>query len=217
MAFGKGLENNTQSGDAPASDVYMKLNEGEHVIRILDEEETIYWRYWIKSLNGKQVGRSIAVASMRDPLPAYFAALGKVHPDYQSIQKRFLVNVLDRATGKVKILELGKELLEKFAMLHERIRDRQTFEPLPITRFDVRVIARGTGKEINRVVLPDEDQSPLSEEVSTQLKYNLKLLARPMPPEFQQRLLAGEDYGDIIKELGWEKPVPTLPIDNTPF
>ncbi len=225
MAFGD--KSRAQgSGDGSSTDVYMKLGPGEKVIRILDDEETVYWRYWINKLQGREINRSVTVASMRDPIPRYYNSLGKDHPEYRSIQKRFVLNVLDRTPStdpnknsfnQVRILELGKELMDKFAMLHMRIRDRQTFEPLPITRFDVKVISQGTGKDVNRIVLPGDDLDDLSDELKTLLKFDLSKVSRPMPAEYQERLLAGEDYADVIKDLGWEKPVATVPIDDVPF
>jgi hypothetical protein len=226
MAFGD-KSRAQSSGEGSSADVYMKLGPGEKVIRILDEEETVYWRYWINKLQGREVNRSVTVASMRDPIPRYYNSLGKDHPEYRSIQKRFVLNVLDRTPmnadpsskkeDKVRILELGKELMDKFAMLHMRIRDRETFEPLPITRFDVKVISQGTGKDVNRIVLPGDDLDDLSDELKTLLKFDLSKVFRPMPAEYQERLLAGEDYADVIKDLGWEKPVATIPIDDVPF
>lgn len=229
--------------------VYLKLAEGERLVRILDEEETSYWRYWIPvNVGGKRQGRSIVIGSMKEsPIAQYMASLGEDHPEFRKIQKRMLLNVLDRTlvkkdsngletyadarnnfpatsnsgenisnvvpepNNRVLVVEFGPDLMDKLAMLHLRIRDQKTFEPLPIWRFDVTIISTGQGKEVNRTVFPDTNQEPLPDELASLPKYDLKQLVRPAPYEFQQRLLDGEDYIDLIKEIGWERPKATIP------
>lgn len=246
MAFGKSTKGAQQEAQVTQEPIYLKLGAGERIIRILDQEETDYWRYWIDNLDGKRISRSIAVAR-GGPIAEYMASLPEGHDDFRKVQRRCLINVLDRTpvkktskgiavyadakgnypssaneenisgspvvpNNKVLVLEFGNQLLESFLMLHENVKDRNTFESLPIWRFDVKIMTRGERLETKRIVLPAEDQNPLPDELYALPKYDLKEFIRPMPVEFQARLLAGEEYADLMKELGWDKrPVPVLP------
>ena len=250
MAFGKTAQKQSAQGNAQQESAYLKFGQGERVIRILDQEETEFYRYWLNvNVGGKQQGRSIVIGNKKDsPIYKYMQGLGEDHPDFRFPARRLLLNVLDRtpvkktSTGltvyadergnfpntdpvseesvakqpivpnnKVYIMEFGPQLLDQMLVLHERIRDRETFEPLPIWRFDIKIVSRGAGKDTKRGVMPDVDQDPLPDELFSLPKYDLKLVCRPLPVQYQQRILDGEDYIELMRELEWDRPQATIP------
>lgn len=104
MGFGSSLsqsgtqENTTSSFET----IYLRLPTNvvaEHVIRVLDQEEFSYWRYymWV-NVGGKQQPRSIVVGPGDTPIKKHFAAMeesARAKPG-----KRMLLNVLDRTPVK---------------------------------------------------------------------------------------------------------------------
>ncbi len=248
--FGHSAQKREQQSTTVYESAYLRFGEGERIVRILDRSKTEFWRYWMDvNVNGKREGRSITIASKREsPIARYFDAIGFGNPGFRGINRRLLLNVLDRTpvkktaqgltvyadakgvypsthsyenisaspivqNNKVYIMEFGPQLLDNLLMLHERIRSQRTYEPLPLWQFDVKIISKGKGIDTTRVAFPD-DQTPLSEELLALPKYDLTQVAKPMPVEYQQKLLDGADYNEVMKELGWERPVATVPQDN---
>lgn len=248
MAFGHSMQKNAgeqRNFESP----YLKLSEGERVIRILDREERSYWRYFLDvNVDGKQQGRPIVVGSNDNPVKRFMDRVGEHDPRFRKPSRRMLLNVLDRTLvklnkfgapvyagldgrtfpgvdpstneplantpavphNKVLIMEFGSELMQSLLVIHERIRSNTTFEPLPLWALDIKIITKGAGKDTKRMAMPDMDQQPLPAELSALPKFDLTLAARVMPDEMQERLLAGEDYNVIMKELGWERLTPTV-------
>jgi hypothetical protein len=95
MAFGDSKQRKGSEGGRTESP-YIKLAAGERVIRIRDDEEFSYWRYFINvNVNGQQQGRSIVVA-MDNPIKKMMDQLGADHPNFRKVERRMLLNVLDR-------------------------------------------------------------------------------------------------------------------------
>lgn len=108
MAFGDSLKQRNEGAQGNRVSPYLALKPGEYTIRILDTEETTYWRYWLPvNVGGKRQGRSITVGP-DNPIRDYMLSLGKEHPQYQSVSRRCVINVLHRSP--VIILEDGKVL-----------------------------------------------------------------------------------------------------------
>ncbi len=121
--------------------------------------------------------------------------------------------MLDRRTSQIKILDYGSDLLDKMSVYHQRIRDMATMKPLNIWDFDL-MISSTPGKEpkdVKRNVYPADDQNPLALDLQALLLYDLTQVQRIMPDEAQVRILAGEDLNEILRELNWGRPTPTVP------
>lgn len=196
--------------------IYMKL-AGDQTVRILDKSEDVftYWRYYMPvNVGGKQQDRSITVGR-GGPIAQFMASIGDSDRRYRKPSKRILSNVLDRADDKVKILDYGPDMLGKFTALHQRVRHPRTFEPLNIWDFDV-VIVSTPGKEakdVQRSVFQSTDMEPLAPELQALLKFDLAQIQHIMPDDYQVRLLQGEDLLDILRELNWGRPVPSIAQD----
>lgn len=247
MAFGSSKQKASAGANDNANlDTYLRMTEGERIVRILDEEETSFWRYWLNGAAYPGCGKGKGIIVGRDsPIRQHMEALGKDHPDYRAPQRRYLLNVLDRTpvkktskgypvyadgngnfpnalgdenvsnspvvpNNRVYVVEFGSQLLDSFVILHNKIKHRNTYELLPIWGFDVKIFTKGSGLETKRMVFPDMDQDPLPEELFALPKYDLAQFTRVFPNAAQERILAGEDFGAIMKELGWERPVPNV-------
>lgn len=105
MAFGDSLAQKDRvraTYDSP----FFRTTPGDYRIRILDTEETIYWRYWLPvNVGGTFQDKSINVGK-DNPIKRYMDALGKDHPQYKSPNRRFVMNILDR-TPVIKVVKEG--------------------------------------------------------------------------------------------------------------
>lgn len=218
MAFGDNARpqnsgDNATQGNKESN--YLKLS-GDQVVRILTRSEDVpfYWRYYIwVNVGGSKAERSITVGR-GGPIAQYMAEIGDTDKRYRKPQKRMLLNVLDRADNRVKILDFGSDLLNKFSALHQRVRSQKTFEPMNLWDFDVQIVTTKTGKEakdVERTVFPGMDQSPLAPDLAALPVFDLALASRIMPEEMQKRILAGDDLVEILRELDWGRLTPTLP------
>lgn len=222
MAFG---DNTRQKSNADAStnnssdnsSPWLKLptdKPDETIIRFMDKTEDVYtyWRYYMKvNVGGKQQDRSLVVGRT-GPIRSHMEQLGEDHPMFKRPGKRLLSNVLDRKTSQIKILDYGSQLLDKVSVYHLRVRSFADRSPLNIWDFDV-LISSTPGKEakeVKRDVYPHEDQEPLALDLQALLLYDLTTVQRILPDDAQLRILAGEDLIEILRELNWARPVPTV-------
>jgi len=219
MAFGDNARPKTNADGSTSTGKfesnYLKL-EGDQTIRILDKSEDVpfYWRYYMPvNVGGKQQDRSIVVGR-NGPIAQFMVTLDSTSDRrFRKPGKRMLLNVLDRSDNRVKILDFGSDLLAKFTALHQRVRRPGTMEPMNVWDFDLTVIsvAGKEPKDVQRSVFPGTDMEPLAADLAALPKFDLSQAARIMPDEMQQRILAGDDFIEIMKELNWTRLVPTLP------
>lgn len=215
MAFGDNALNRGNAGGTPAQSesIYFKLT-GEQTIRILDKTETVftYWRYYMPvNVDGKMQDRSIVV-DRGGPIASFMAEIGKEDRRYRGVQKRVMSNIFDRATKKVYVLDYGNDLLTKISALHQRVRKYGTMDSMNVWDFDIdiRSVEGKEKKDVRRDVIPGMDQEPLAPEYAALPIFDFRQVIRPMPVEAQARLLAGDDLLEILKELNWPKPTPTV-------
>lgn len=220
MAFGDNARPKTNADGSTATGTsesnYMKLT-GDQTIRILDKTEDVafYWRYYMPvNVGGKQSDRSIVVGR-NGPIAQFMATLDPTDKRFRKPGKRMLLNILDRADSRVKILDFGSDLLSKFTALHQRVRRQDTMEPMNVWDFDLTIVslAGKEAKDVQRSVFPGNDMKPLAPDLAALPKFDLTQAARVMPDEMQQRILANEDFIEIMRELNWGRLVPTLPQD----
>ncbi len=253
MAFGSSLQQAPTEGTQSTNteQVYFKFG-GENIIRILDEEEVTYWRYYMPvKVGDRQQDRSIVVGR-GGPIRDFFASMDEKDPKRRRPSKRMLLNILDRTpvkkldgggvvypvqgldvfpkagpngesladvpvepNNKVYVLDLGPDLMGKLNTYHRRARNNKTFEPMSIWEFDIRVVSipGKEPKDVQRTVMPDADQEPLSKELKDSLlKYDLTQVTHEMPADAQKRLLNGEDLLEILRELNWPRPQATIKL-----
>jgi hypothetical protein len=161
---------------------YLQLPEGDTRIRVLDAVPYKYKDWWAPKGNGGK-GTSIPYKGKDDLLEAENQAFlkkvfdeadrrglkGKARKDflrehgYKKLpwgkpRNRFVIHVLDRATGEVKLLDKGNGLfkeLQKYVLNPEYGDLRQ---------YDVTITRKGSGLDTEYTVTPARQNTPLTEE-----------------------------------------------------
>jgi hypothetical protein len=247
MGFGESMQRNTGAqggGNVRFESPYLKLPAGERIIRIVDEEEVSFWRYFINvNAGGQPRGKPIIVA--RDnPIKHMMDELGEGHAKYRKVERRMVFNVIDRTpivrwqdgstiwpneTGlyinpdtdqplvapelqpnnRMYILEVGPQLMQNFLHLHQNFRPKDDpSQQLPIQMVDVKITTFGKGFDTKRFASTTDVWGPLPKELADLPRYDLKEITKPMPNDSIQRLLNGDDYNDVLRDLGWERVQP---------
>lgn len=248
MAFGESLQRrDTGSGGTGTrfESPYLRLPAGERIIRIMDDEEVVFWRYFINvNVGGGRTGGKPIIVHRDNPIKTMMDSLGEGHPRFRKVERRMVLNVLDRTpivrwtdgrtiwpneggiflnpeTGeplvqpetqvnnRMYILELGSLLMQNFAHLHQNFRPKDDpSRQIPIQQVDVKITTFGSGKDTKRFAVATDVWGPLPKELANLPRYDLKEVTKPMPNESVQRLLDGDDYSDVLRDLGWERVQP---------
>lgn len=250
MAFG-GSKQNKQQNDGPSQSAYLNMSEGDRIVRVLDQDETEYWAYWLNGKDWSNCGKGKSIIVGRDgPLRRHFEELGKDHPSYRKVGKKYVINVLDRTPVKktlkglpvyklpngsfpndvngesvvnspivpnntVYIMNYGAQISDYFSVFHNKVNNRKTYQPMAMWEFDLIITRKGVELATTYMAYPGDDQEELPDELLSLKKYDLSQVTRPFPAEAQERLIAGEDYMEIMKSLGWDRPVAT--VEQLPF
>lgn len=199
-------------------------------IRILDNDITTYWRYWLPVNVGDRWDGRPVIVGRNSPIKDYLANVPEGDAKFKNRKPQFraYINVLDRTVGdkgplnKVMIWDIGRELVEALQVFDGRQISRRTMEKMRLQDFDIeltRVVRRqADGSERASVVpQPGFNDEPLPEEVLNQPRYDLVKMTQPMPDEAQIRLLNGENYNEVRKSLGWDGNYPMVSPDELPF
>lgn len=157
---------------------YLDVPKGETKIRVVDESPHAYEEYWVVKANGGK-GSSVPFKGKEDLLeaenqayidkhmPAAKAVKNKddrkkaMRKVYQGVpykrRKKFAINVIDRKTGTIKVLDKGlgvfKEL-KKFA-------DNPDYGDL--RQYDITLVRKGDGMQTEYSVVPARSNEPLTE------------------------------------------------------
>lgn len=227
MAFGKALTDRFDAANTerkPFVSPFLQLTDQnpEVTIRILDNDITPYWRYWMNVKVGDiWTGRPVIVGK-GGPIKEYMAMLDRDDPKRRSPSMRAYVNVLDRASNTVKIWDIGRDMVESLQVFDGRQISRQTGKKMSLQEFDILLVrqmrtASDGSKRANVVPSPSFNDEPLTEEQLNAPRYDLVKMVQPMPEEAQARLLAGEDYNEVRKSLGWLGEYPMINPNELPF
>lgn len=231
MPFGSAMtdrapQEQTQKFESPF--IRLTADVPQLTIRILDNDVTTYWRYWLPvNLGDKWDGRPVIVGK-NSPIREYMSKLDPKDSKFRRPQFRAYINVLDRTVGdqgplnKVMIWDLGREMVEALQVYDGQQINRRTFEKMRLQDFDL-VLTRVVRKQADgseratTVPQPGFNDEELPEEVLNQPRYDLAKMVQPMPDEAQLRLLNGENYNDVRKSLGWDNNYPMIDPTEIPF
>jgi hypothetical protein len=172
--------NDPDAGKEKRSD-FMKLSEGENVIRVMSNPIKGYV-HWIKTRDGKD-RKIISPAGSPELVRKLEEAGYKVQPSY-------MIKVLDRSDKKFKLLEVGPQIFKGIQMLNSNQKWGK------VTAYDISINKGPKGTQPLYNVTPNPKE-PL--ESSFQKKYsefndsvNLDKLTSPLPD------------AEIVKLLGWD-------------
>jgi hypothetical protein len=192
------LEKNDRanSGEGAKKVDYVKLTAGETVkLRILDEQPESRWVHWVQSAN-KGKGLGIKCPGKGCPMCADMAEKRKTKtPQKYSCTKSHALNVLNRNTGKVEILDKGNKIFEQLLNMLKQMGD--------LRNYDITITTTKTGSEatnVNYSVLPTFPPTPLTEAEKAMEKYDLKELTKGFTIEQIGKLLNGATIEEVTKD-----------------
>lgn len=138
-----------------------------------------------------------------------YKSLSGVYPN--EVNGDSVVNSPIVPNNTVYIMNYGATICDYLSVFHNKVNNRKTYKPMAIWEIDLIITRKGAGTDTTYMAYPGDDQDELPEDLLALPKYDLAPVTRPFPVEAQERLIAGDDYLEIMKSLGWERPVPTVP------
>jgi len=169
---------------------YNKLTTGKtHTIRILDAEPFSRYSHWIQAANNGR-GVSVDCPGAGCPICADIKEKKKTGgKQVYSSRKLHAINILNRETGEVEIIDKGKGLFEALEGLLVEVGD--------LRKYDVKIRVIGEGNEISYtpIALPPK---PLTEAEKALTKYDLKNITLKPTPEQLQMLMNGAALTDVF-------------------
>jgi hypothetical protein len=173
---------------------FTKFPEGITKIRIVDDAPHIRWTHWLnqqkRSVNCP--GKGCPICEVRKSQKA------KKEPYTYNMGRRFSMQVLNRNTGKLELMEQGINFFEDLKDLRETLEDKD----LTFLDVDIAVKRRGTGKDGTSYRLDIDEKYPLSEEDKKLIseKLDLNNYFKPHDPDKILRVLNGEEWKDVMYE-----------------
>ena len=189
MSWNLQNESSTSGGKAE----FTKFPEGITKIRIVDEQPHIRWAHWVQKISRSVncPGKGCPICEIRRQQKA------NKEPYTYGMTRRYALNVLNRETGSVEIMEQGITFFEDLRDLLEELESEgKTFFDV-----DLKVKRRGTGKDGTTYRIDLDEECPLSEEDQKKIdegKIDLNEFFKPHTVEQLTRLVNGEEWSDII-------------------
>jgi hypothetical protein len=203
------LDTNTGSSTGGGKANFAKFPEGITRIRVIDEAPFQRWTHFMKKFNRSIncPGKGCPICDIRR-----VEKTNKVAYTHQ-MAKRYALNIINRETGRVEILEQGKTFIQD---LKDNMTDlAETGKSL--IDADIKVRRRGMGQDDTSYRLDVEKTYPLSadDEKLIKEKVDLKEYFKPHTPEQILRVLQGEAWEDVMKtQEGTSEPHPDAHPDH---
>ena len=184
------FENKSENTGVKAE--FTKFPVGITRIRIIDDAPVLRWTHWInqhkRSINCP--GKGCPICEVRRQQKA------NKEPYTYNVAKRLAINIINRETGKLEIMEQGISFFEDL----RDIREDLSKEGLRLQDVDIRVRRRGTGKDDTSYRLDIDERTPMSE-ADKKLAENaidLQEYFKPHTPEQILRIMNGEDWNEVM-------------------
>ena len=171
---------------------FTKFPVGITKIRVIDEEPYVRWTHWLtqhkRSINCP--GRGCPICEIRKNQKA------NKEPYSYGMSRKFALNVINRETGNVEIMEQGIGFFQDLRDVMQDLKDMGH----NLIEADIKVRRRGTGKDdtsyrldIDEIyTLTDEDKKLVEE------KIDLEKYFKPHTNEQITRVLNGESWEDVM-------------------
>lgn len=186
--------NSESNGNGGSSEKvkYTSFPEGTIKVRILDEQPYSRWRHWIPQANGGK-GTSVDCIGKGCPVCAAISAdkVAKRVPK-MSGSKSHAINVLNRTTGDVEILDKGNTVFTSMATIMQQMGD--------LRGYDITITRKGKGTDSTYTVLPVFPPTPLTEAEKGLTKYNIQELYKPFTVDQINQIMTGKSIADVTKD-----------------
>ena len=165
---------------------FLKLPQGLTNIRILDAEPVSRWQHWVPQAN-----RSITCPGKGCPICELNRIAKKNGEDKPySQRKTHSLNVINRTTGELEVLEQGNNFFEDLRILRGEYGD--------VRDYDIKI--RRTGLKTNTKYRIDaEDATPLTDDEKAIERHDLKEYFAAPTVDQVTRLVNGEDPQEVFK------------------
>ncbi|RJE47704.1 hypothetical protein A7K50_03385 [Dehalobacter sp. MCB1] len=195
-----GWDFNTSGSSTSTKAEFTKFPQGVTNIRIVDSEPFIRWTHWMpqhkRSINCP--GKGCPICEIRKQQKA------NQEPYTQNMARRIAINVLNRETGKVEIMEQGVGFFEDIRDLMDDLSD----DGKTLIDCDIKVKRRGTGKDDTSYRLDLGSDTPLTDvekKLIEEGRVNLNDFFKPHTNEQIMRILNGEEWNEVMKSNQEEK------------
>jgi len=169
---------------------FAELKEGKlYQMRALDEAPYSRYTHWIPQANGGK-GLTIDCIGKDCPICADRAArkAAKETQKYGA-RKQHAMNVINRETGEVEILDKGKRCYEALAGIRDMVGD--------LRNFDIKIQTKGSDTDTNYVPIPMPEK-PLTDVEKALTKYDFNVIYPKLTKEQVLELMAGKGFQDIF-------------------
>jgi hypothetical protein len=169
---------------------YMELKDGNtYQIRTLDEAPYSRYTHWVPQANNGK-GTTIDCIGRDCPICEDIKARkASGLPQRYNVRKLHAMNILDRATNEVVILDKGKRCYEALAGIREMVGD--------LRGYDIKIRVQGTGTETNYVPVPMPGK-PLTEAEKALELYDFNTIYQKLTREQVLMLMDGKSFADIF-------------------
>jgi hypothetical protein len=171
---------------------FLKFPEGITRIRVIDDAPYQRWTHFMRKHNRSIncPGRGCPICEIRRQEKA------NKQPYTHQMAKRFALNVINRETSRVEILEQGKTFIQDLI----DIRSDLAMDGHDLKDADIKVRRRGTGQDDTSYRLDVDKVYPTSADDETLIKnkINLEEYFKPHTNEQIMRILQGEDWATVM-------------------
>ena len=196
--------NNTNNNESAVK--YCKLKVGTNKLRVLDEEPYSRWSHWIPQANS---GKGTSVDCIGKGCPV----CEKIKEDKKngakqkySTKKAHAINVLNRETNEVEILDSGNKIFQGLAILLSQMGD--------LRGYDVNIVKSGSGTSTTYQVLPVYPPVPLTDAEKSMKLYDIKSIYKKLTPEQILGLMSGKSLAEVTKTEETEETTATNENDT---
>jgi hypothetical protein len=174
---------------------FVKFPEGITILRVIGSAPYTRWTHWMPQHN-----RSVNCPGKDCPICALIKAAkaNKEKPKYNT-QKKFAINVINRSTKRVEILDQGKTFFEDL----RDVREDNLKKHGELSEYDLKVRRRGTGQEDTSYRIDIDEVYELTADDADLVATAVDLAEyfRPHPREAIVRVLNGEAFDDVMKDV----------------
>ena len=181
---------NENSREGKGETLYVKFQDGNNQMRILDAEPKAVWVHWVSNANN---GKGLSIVCLGKDCPMCRKLKYDKANNVQTrdrIQRQFVINVFNRTTNRVELLQKGKTIFETLATFHKSMGD--------ITGYDINIVKSGRGLDTKYTVIPVMQSSPIPNGLEL---YNLDDVTKVFDVPMVELLMSGMSIEDAQKTV----------------
>lgn len=125
---------------------YSKFENGNTLIRVLDDEPYSFWSHWLESQQ-----TSVTCRGKDCPICNIIAQMkANKEPAIYNSTQRHAIRIWNYTTNQMEIMIQGKNFMNQLLTLHKEVGD--------IKGYDVKLVRKGTGTDTTYTLLPTNPQ-----------------------------------------------------------